>query len=652
MRALIAFSILLSLSWPIQSCSSSKNKSSDSPSTEGETDPGTETTIPDAVDDSNVMIASSTASPVTRNATHSDPYYFAPFPFSTSLLFTYAPSGLSATTSFVSRQRYLLKSSLGRYLNIGNAGALSSSTTLTTFGDTLSKVFQVVADSNQSTWFRIDSELHGIYALDADSSGNLLFSNNRGNAASPTGRGYVVFAYDATTKLLQAKARYSYDLSTYTHSSTADASFPAQGYYVKDNGSTFVLVAASGDATQITLENSPFDVSMPGDFNPDSISYQPNPPVAIKPYVANTQADVEGTNGKVQKDMESTYLPQVAAVGDDSSTAAAASSMLDTIETALKAEGSKLRYSKKLYLAFRKAALNTILKSDNVANGTLDMHTVPYVYFTNATDTAGVHHPFMVIASYSLSDKPNRLQDVARPPGDGTTGGYATQNVTRDATLQLYLVKIPLRDYGLVSELTDNTLSRTLNSDEGSKVANSVYNYASTAAIGVAVDGVVIYPVLNNTLTTAHAVAEITSNGIHVGQGMGLHYHADGHTARSNDLSLYNIHDYDGQSHPPVIGFGLDGVALFGTYESLYTGMEGYSTGLDSYGGHTHGELGYHYHAHQYAAKSPKGQSYTVHALLKGAWRGMINSIPEFWDTNKNEPAYSLAQRTRYVGKR
>ncbi len=638
-KILMSFALISSL---LPACSSSKSKKSDS-----------ETTTPsDEVDSTLITFAQSAKSLVTKTVSHSDPLYFAPFPFSQLLDFTYSPPARTAASSFAARQRYMLKSAAGRYLTIGDSGALTASSTLTSFSDTLSKIFQVTADSNQATWFRIDSELHGVYALDSDGSGNLSFSNNRGNAASPSGRGYVVFSYDANTKLLQAKARYSYNLTTYTHSATADSSFAAQNYYVKDTGTTFVLVASSGDGTQMTLESNPIDVEMPKDFNPDSIAYQTNASIPIKDYVGNRTSDMEGAQGKVLQDLDSSYSAQLAAVGDNASTEAAATTMLQTIETTLTAEGASLRYPKKLYLAFRKAALNTVLKSDGIANGTLGMNTAPYVFFTNAADSSGVHHPFMVVATYSISDKPNRLLDVRRPPGDGTTGGYADQKVTRDATLQLNLVKIPLKNYGNVATLTDNTLVASLNSAEGNKVSNDVFNFASTSGIGVAVDGVIIYPVLNNTLVTAHSAAEITSNGIHVGQGMGLHYHGDGHSVNSNDLSLYNILDYDGQTHPPVIGFGFDGIALFGIYEKLYSSMEGYDIGMDSYGGHTHGDLGYHYHAHTYQTTTTKGTSYSVHALMRGAWKGSINSIPEFWDTAKKEPAYSLAQKTKYVGKK
>ena len=167
------------------------------------------------------------------------------------------------------------------------------------------------------------------------------------------------------------------------------------------------------------------------------------------------------------------------------------------------------------------------------------------------------------------------MLDVPVPPGDGT-GSYPDSNVTRDAVLQSFLHKIPLKDYGEVSSVTDNTLSTSLATDASSSTY-TVYSHASISTIGLAVDGVQIYPVYNNTLLPAVEKAEITSSGIHVGQGMGLHWHGDGHGATGNGLNLYNLPDYVGYMHPPLIGFGLDGVALYGKYESSYDYMDGYT---------------------------------------------------------------------------
>ncbi len=604
----------------------------------------------DSADSSIIMVASSSPSSATATSTHSDPLYFTPFRASSILTYGYTPGSLTAASAFTARSRYMVMTSSLKYLEYSTGGVAVASNTFGTYADTMRKIVQAVPDSSQPTLFRLDSELHSLYSLDTDGSGNLSFENSWGSAATPSSdRGYVVFAYDSATGRLQAKARYNYILAGYTHST--DSSFSYANYYVQENAGFFRLVASAGSATSFSLYQSPINVAMPTDFNPDSTAYVSNSRVSISGSVSNSTTDMEGAGGRVQGGMDSAYLPQVAATGNNASTAAAASAMLDTIESTLASEGASLRYPKALYLAFRVGLLETTSQSDQIANGTLGMKAVPYVYFTNEANDSGVHHPFMVIASYSITDKPNRLLDVARPPGDGISGGYESQSVTRDATLQLYLSKIPLRNYGEISSLTENTMLNTLNADEGGQEENDVFNYASISAIGVAVDGVVIYPVLNNTLATAANSAEITSNGAHVGQGMGIHYHADGHSALSNDFTLYNIQDYPGQSHPPVIGFGYDGIALFGIYETAYASMEGYSTQLDTYGGHTHGTLGYHYHAHMSQATSLRGNSYTLHALMRGAWKGRINDIPEFWDVSHGAPAYSLSQNHRYVGK-
>ena len=45
---------------------------------------------------------------------------------------------------------------------------------------------------------------------------------------------------------------------------------------------------------------------------------------------------------------------------------------------------------------------------------------------------------------------------------------------------------------------------------------------------------------------------------------------------------------------------------------------------------------------------------YKIHALMKGAWKGNVNNIPDFWDishgSNKQyAPEYSLSQKSKYV---
>jgi len=626
------------------------------------TTPTTTTTWTDS------MVAHSTASGTTMTGTPMTGYgnYYTPLSFASILADGYTLPALSASTSVVTLNRYLVSTS-GTYLTIGTPSTsapttLSFSAAPSTVEGLLSKLVEAVSVPAVSGGFRLDAELHSLYSVDVGSDGTtLVFSNVRGSAASPSGRGYLVFTYDSSTHFLRAAARYAWDPSTYT--TTAVSSFAQQGSFVAVTSGVATLVSSSS-ATALTFSASPVSVAMPTQFNPQSTAYNSHAAVALtSSIVANTIADMEGSGGKLWQDLSSTYQPQVSAVGDDSSTENAAVSMLNAIETSLTAEGAVLRYPKAAYLAFRKGALQTLLKADGIANGTLGMHAVPYAYFTNAVDDSGGHHPFLCLAAYSITDKPNRLVDVRRPPGDGNGANYSVQAVTRDATLQLNLVKIPLRDYGLVTALADNTMTGTatggswtdLRTDAGSTATLSVYNNASTSAVGVAVDGSPIYPVLNNTLVTTQSNAEITTVGNHVGQGMGLHYHADGHIAMNNDLQLYNINDYKpvagvARTHPPLIGFGLDGVALFGVYESLYPAMDGYADTLDAWGGHSHGTYGYHYHAHLVTA-ADASPVYELDVLMKGAWRGKINAIPEFWDLAHHEPAYSLAQHHRYVGK-
>jgi hypothetical protein len=145
--------------------------------------------------------------------------------------------------------------------------------------------------------------------------------------------------------------------------------------------------------------------------------------------------------------------------------------------------------------------------------------------------------------------------------------------------------------------------------------------------------------------------AEITSTGIHVGRGMGFHYHADGHGFNSNGINLYNITDYDGHSHPPIIGFVFDGIALFGRYEVEYSTMDGAYTDLDEYGGHTHDDYGYHYHAFSEEVTQQSGPNFHTfqqNFLQRGAFKGLINDIPGFLNVNTNQ--FMDSEIKQYVG--
>ena len=53
--------------------------------------------------------------------------YFAPLPFTDALAFSCSPATRTVSTSFTTRQRYMIRSAAGRYLQIGTSSALTAS---------------------------------------------------------------------------------------------------------------------------------------------------------------------------------------------------------------------------------------------------------------------------------------------------------------------------------------------------------------------------------------------------------------------------------------------------------------------------------------------------------------------------------------------
>uniref|UniRef100_A0A6C0KLI6 Pesticidal crystal protein Cry22Aa Ig-like domain-containing protein n=1 Tax=viral metagenome TaxID=1070528 RepID=A0A6C0KLI6_9ZZZZ len=559
------------------------------------------------------------------DTTDYDTSYNAPFNFTSILTQSVPTINYVVKTSFTNLDRLSIYYD-SSYLAIDNSFNVTSidNTNITNYQEFLSSIFHIVEDTTYTGYYRIDSELHSMYSLDI--SNDIISFNDVWSIYRENNSSYTIF--DLTSDSLIPYGRYSYNSTTTTFDfSTSSESSIDCSFYSQDD----------------------ISLSMPYDFNPNNESYVSNDRVNWETQSITEIDSNSHYNGTTISSISTSYSDQVQSSGNSSYTEAAAISMLTDIVSTANANNFSLRYDISLYLLFRSTLLSSILESNTIVNGILGMNLVPYVYFTNETDDNGDYHPFMVILSYGISDKPNRLLDVAQPPGDGTDT-YANSDVTRDATLSDYVIKIPLRDYGEVTNVSDNTLPDSLST-------GSNYNYVSTSSIGVAIDGVPIYPVLNNTLTPAQEKAEITNTGIHVGQGLQLHYHADGHGAQQNGLNLYNSLDYSGNSHPPLIGFGYDGIALFGKYDSDYDTMYGYDIDLDDFGGHTHSDdnendisFGYHYHAHELNASSESlsSSSYSLHILMKGAWKGEIDDIPEFWDTNNNQP--SIKTRNTYTG--
>ena len=541
-----------------------------------------------------------------------------------------------------------------------------------TYSDALRSMFQILdvntsilATNNLTGTYTIHPELASYYALDLqeESLGLTVRDKSSFYHTEQDVSAYLAFTItnvSGTSRYtLEASSRYVYNVST--------------GVFEEDNDWNSLWVVLNIDGT-VTLEESSNNatnwlvadsrdlidvVADPGsDFNPQFTSWQTNT-FAAYPTDANTGEtsawdyyDSPLKNNQFYNNVDDDYQNQL---GHSDEANTAASAVLNVIEQNLIDLGYTLRYSTGTYLTFRNALLDNNFASVDMYNSVFGERTVEHVYFTSAYSDDGEYHPFMVIATHNAPSGPQFLIDVARPPGDGTPGtSYEEQTITRNAILEQKLIKIPLRDYGLIDNLTDNDLTDfgSLALDQNLELSDyNVDNYTSTSSTGIAVDGVIMYPSSNNVLVYATFAAEITSTGIHVGRGMGFHYHADGHAFNQNGINLYNSRDYADRIHPPIIGFVFDGLALFGKYDEDYNGMDGYYEELDDFGGHSHGDYGYHHHAFSSSATQSQGPdtyTYTQNFLQRGAFKGKINEIPGFLEVSTNQLMNNEIKR--YVG--
>ena len=574
--------------------------------------------------------------------------YATPANFETLLTKVYTPStSLVASSTVANRSRYMISDAAtagnsSKYLSIGTIYSDSTTagytaipgvvTSSSTYDNYLTKIVQLVATSDG--FYRLDSHLHPNNSIDVEAStSSLKFRNNFGKTAA-TANGYVTFSYDTSTHLLEAKNRYIYTYASSTASTPYEAtyaidnSFTGAGKYVNLTSNTYAL---STTGTPLYFYESPLNFGIPVFMNPQAVVMVTN---ASAPFQSKITYSSTEAVGRIYNNVKSSYRGQVASIGSDTSTKSAADSQLTSIKSALEANGEKLRYAPALYSAFRDAALATKLVSDAISDGVPGQNLVPYVYFTNEQDSAGKYHPFMVVVNYGNPASPNGLKDIPRPPGAGT-GSYASSKVTRYTNLENYVSMIPMKDYGQVSAVTENTYTRTLWSDvTNTTKPQDVYTFADTADNGILIDGSVMFPNFNNRLLPSALDGELSASGCHVGQGGGgPHCHADGYQSGAA-LGLYNDSDYASATHPPLIGFGYDGLALFGIYRSSDASMKGYTTALDAFGGHNHDDMGYHYHAHTVTDYQPYGESTslksTLHVLMKGAYIGKTNLIPCF----------------------
>ena len=552
-------------------------------------------------------------------------------------------------------------------LGVGDVSALTGGTG--TYGNAMRSMFQILdmntaelATEDLAGTYTVHPWLASYHAIDADAdiasesaSSIVIRDKNSFYIEDQSTIAFLVFTITGTpsSTTVQATSRYFYNTSLDSAIYEQDTEWSAD-QWIKMDANSVSLTSNVSEATAFMLAdaNDLLDVSVPegSDLNPAATEWQTNSFAAYPENVWDYD-DSELNSDLFLQRVDDYYETQF---GDSEEASAAASDALDAIEISLTNQSDTLRYSKSVYLTFRESLLSYEFGAVDMYNSVLGEATVENVYFTNAADDDGVYHPFMVIASHNAPAGPQFLIDVARPPGDACCeGGYAEQNVTRNAVLEVKLVKIPLTDYGLVSIFTDNDLSSygTLAEDEGLTEEDwTIDNYTSLSSTGIAVDGVMIYPASNNVLVYATYAAEVTESGIHVGRGMGFHYHADGHSFNGNGINLYNLSDYDGHTHPPIIGFVFDGIALFGKYESTYV-MEGDGDVLDDYNGHTHDDYGYHYHAFSTEVTQTDGPdeyTYDQHFFQRGAFKGLVNDIPGLFQVSTSQLMED--DYKRYVG--
>ena len=542
-------------------------------------------------------------------------------------------------------------------LTVHNSTALTSGQG--TYGDALRSMFQLqdlyieeLGTESLSNRYTLRPVLASYYAIDANAdvnsstaSGLVVRDIKSTYVTDQSIIAYLIFEviHSGNTTVLKASSRYTFNSTSSEFE--IDNSW-SSNHWLHINSDNLELTTNESDATDLMLADASDLINIlnvpSSEFNAAGIDWQTN---TFAAFPTNPNTGEEATGGVETSQLYDQVINQTDTYYHQqfyhSATASqAAADFLDVIETTLLSEGESLRYDKSLYLAIRENMLSRKTVAVDEVNCVIDTPLVAHVYFTNAKDDNGEYHPFMVVATHNGSGGPNFLIDVARPPGDGSSGSYDQQSVTRNAVLAPVLCKIPLKDYGLVNNVTDNDMSPygSLAEDAGvSQDQYNVYNYAALAANGIAIDGVKIYPAMNNTLVFAQMNAEITSTGIHVGRGMGLHYHADGHAYSGNGINLYNLHDYPGHSHPPIIGFSLDGLALYGRHESSYSNMDGYNVALDEFGSHDHDDYGHHYHAFsETVTNSWQNNEYTFeeHFFLVGAYKGSINNIPGFQESN------------------
>ena len=199
------------------------------------------------------------------------------------------------------------------------------------------------------------------------------------------------------------------------------------------------------------------------------------------------------------------------------------------------------------------------------------------------------------------------LDEVPFPPGGTAASGTPCRTRSGSVTAHYSVAHFPLYPSLLPSADPTNNINSVIfpggaDGAQGGYLQNGAVSYglSNSGGVGSTISGQELYPVFNNRASLTPGSCEIDACNEHVGQGGGQpHLHGDpfGPSCLYSSASYTNATTgaKDVTVHPPLIGFGLDGVFVYGRH--LSTSAPGSATALDVCGGHTHGSYGYHYHA-------------------------------------------------------
>jgi hypothetical protein len=253
------------------------------------------------------------------------------------------------------------------------------------------------------------------------------------------------------------------------------------------------------------------------------------------------------------------------------------------------------------------------------AHTTTHNHTQPHTT-SHSTDSYLVMwtHGLYKSGTTACTNYKTHLTDVPRPPGVAykqNGNDYQDQCVGRSAKPQLQVFKIPLTPAAWM---------------EDPPLWGDDFFPAST--VGMILDGLPLYPAIDNSYLTVWDACESSMCNAHVGMGFDLHHHgnpmAETCFYKNGSSPWYD----DGEPHGMPIGMSSDGYMIYGQYQS-HTQL---LPALDDCGGHNHtvsnewDSQEYHYHA--YTNKGTQDDMYYFFQGPSGCWRGDVSELENFYE--------------------